>query len=109
MILDKEESLIEGIKNKNSIIYKDSDVSIKIIIDDSVRLIRENNEFKMEMLFDKNKQTTCKYLLKEYNKCLDLLLETKMINYDDNHIDILYRIIDSSDDYINFKLEFEEI
>ena len=99
----------EGIKNKNNIIYKDNNVSVKIIFSDIIKIIRENSEYKIELNFNKNKKTKINYLLKEYNKSLELNLVTKNININNNYIEILYEIIDNNEGNINFKLEFEEI
>lgn len=99
----------EGIKNKNNIIYKDNNVSVKIIFSDIIKIIRENSEYKIELNFNKNEKTKINYLLKEYNKSLELNLVTKNININNNYIEILYEIIDSDEGNINFKLEFEEI
>lgn len=99
----------EGIKNKNNIIYKDNNVSVKIIFSDIIKIIRENSEYKIELNFNKNEKTKVNYLLKEYNKSLELNLVTKNININNNYIEILYEIVDNNEGNINFKLEFEEI
>lgn len=99
----------EGIKNKNNIIYKDNNVSVKIIFSDIIKIIRENSEYKIELNFNKNEKTKVNYLLQEYNKSLELNLVTKNININNNYIEILYEIVDNNEGNINFKLEFEEI
>lgn len=104
--LNNSKFIFNGIKTQNSIIYKDNDTNVKIIIDNNINLIRENKDFKIELLFQKNKKTNCKCFLKNYNKYLNLLIETKILEYDEKSLHILYKI---NDDNINFKLEFEEI
>lgn len=107
--INEEYFYCEGIKNKNNIIYKDNIVSVKIIFSDIIKIIRENSEYKIELNFNKNEKTKVNYLLKEYNKSLELNLVTKNININNNYIEILYEIVDNNEGNINFKLEFEEI
>lgn len=107
--INDENFYCEGIKTKNNIIYKDNNVSVKIIFSDIIKIIRENNEYRIELNFNKNEKTRVNYLLKEYNKSLELNLVTKNININNNYIEILYEIIDNNEGNINFKLEFEEI
>ncbi len=99
----------KGIKKQNSIIYKDSDILVSIIIDNILKIKRENDEFKLELNFIKNKQTKVYYVLKKYNQNLEFLLETKKLDIGKNYIEVLYHIVDSNDDDISFMLEFEEI
>lgn len=106
--LNTEEKVFEGIKSKNSLIYKDSDILVKIKFSNNVILIRENSNFKIDLVFDKNKITTSKYYLKDYRKFIDLKVQTQNLEYDDNYLHIVYKIIDTNEN-IDFKLEFEEI
>lgn len=106
--LNTEEKVFEGIKSKNSLIYKDSDILVKIKFFDNVILTRENSNFKIDLVFDKNKITTSKYYLKDYRKFIDLKVQTQNLEYDDNYLHIVYKIIDTNEN-IDFKLEFEEI
>lgn len=106
--IDEENFCFEGIKNKNSIIYKDSDVAVKIMITDIIRLTRENNDFKIELIFNEKEETKINYLLKQYNQTMELKLKTEKLNIDNNYIEILYDIVDTGDKK-SFKLEFEEI
>lgn len=107
--INDEHFYCEGIKNQNNIIYKDNNVLVKIIFSDIIKIIRENSEYKIELNFNKNEKTKINYLLKEYNKSLELNLVTKNININNNYIEILYEVIDNNEGNINFKLEFEEI
>lgn len=106
--INEKESLFKGIKKQNCLIYKDNDILVTINIDKIVILQRENSQFKLELTFDKNKKTKVIYLLKAYNKYLELQVETKELIIGLNNIDIIYHIVDSEED-VNFKLEFEEI
>lgn len=97
----------EGIKNKNNIIYKDESATVKINISEVIKISRENDELKLDLILDKNNITKSLYLLKQYNKTIELIIKTKKIELSEKNLKINYEIIDSDD--INFSIEFEEI
>ena len=101
--LNEQESIIEGIKNKDSIIYKENDILVKIKYNNNLYITRENDEYKLELNFENNE---CLYLLKKYNKNMNLEIKTKRINIDNNKIEIEYSIYEEN---IKFEIEFEEI
>jgi len=94
-ILEKQNSILKnkyrGIKNDNIITYEESTCSVKIIIDTNIKMIRENNEFKLELTFFKEK-TLNPYLLKETNHILYIEIETKKIKIEKNILYIEYLI-----------------
>ena len=108
MLLNDDIFIYEGIKSKNSIIFKEKDILVKINILDEIQLIRENDEYKLELFFSKNSRTKGKYFLKKYNKYIDLFIDTKKILITDNSLEIIYNISDNSEQ-VYFKIEFEEI
>ncbi len=108
-IINEQKNFYNGIKNKNSIIYKENDILVHINYDDDISITRENKDYKITLNFNKNEKTKIKYTLKEYNKYLELELITKNIKVTNNSIDISYKIIDNNEQNINFRLEFEEI
>lgn len=106
--VNNEKFLFKGIKKQNKIIYKDDDISVTIDISNIIVLTRENLDFKLQLIFDQNKETTGTYLLKMNNNYLELQVKTKKLVIEPKFIEIIY-IINSSDEIKNFKLEFEEI
>ncbi len=106
--INEKKSIFIGIKKQNRIIYNDIDILVAIDIADIVTLRRENSEFKLNLIFDKNKNTKGIYLLKKSNKYLELQVKTEELIIESNNIKIIYHIVDGAET-IEFKLEFEEI
>ena len=78
--------------------------SDKIILDDKVTILRENNEFSHEMIFECNKKYSSEYYLKELKYSLEFTIKTLKLNIEKNKIDITYQIIESDNIY-NYVLE----
>ena len=106
--INDEKFLFKGIKKQNKIIYKDNDILVTIDITNIIILTRENFDFKLNLIFDKNKNTIGTYLLKTSNNYLELQIKTEKIVVEQNSIEIIYNI-NNNEESINFKLEFEEI
>ena len=91
---------IMGVLNKQNIHYILNDTDHKIIIDnDKVTLIRENKNFIHKFEFELNKQTKANYYIKEYNTDIDVLVITNKLNISEEKIEIIYKIIDSNEEY----------
>ena len=89
-----------GVLNKQNIHYRLNNTDHKIIINqDKVTLIRENENFVHKFEFESNKQTKANYYIKEYNTDIDILVMTNKLNISENKIEIIYKIIDSKEDY----------
>ena len=98
--LNEQESIIEGIKSKDTIIYKENDILVKIKYKNNIYITRENDEYKIELNFENNE---CLYLLKKYNKNMNLEIKTKKINIDNNKIEIEYSIYEENYKKVNGK------
>jgi len=94
-VLKKQDSILKnkykGTKKDNVITYEEPNCSVKIIIDTDIKMIRENEEFKLELNFLEEK-TLNPYLLKETNHILDIEIETKIIKLEKNSLYIEYLI-----------------
>lgn len=100
---------LEGTKENNKLEYKDDIFKNTIIIDDVITLIRESDEVKYVLEFNKYKQTESKYTLKEYNSTLNIIIVTNIIEITKNSLKIEY-IQNINDENNNFcyKLRWEE-
>ena len=97
-----------GIKNNNIISYIIDNTKYKLILEDSkITLLRENNEFSHGMIFEENKTHSSEYYLKESNYSLEFNIETTKLIYNENKIDITYKIIESENIY-NYVLEVSD-
>ena len=107
-ILEKQSSILKnnyiGTKTDNVITYNDSSCSVEIIIEEEVKMIRESFEFKLELTFSKEK-TLNPYLLKSTNHILDIEIETKVIEIEDNKLYIEYLI---NEDKCKFTLNWSD-
>lgn len=98
----------KGIKYKDKITYNFDNVKTTIKYkNDSIILIRENDEFLNTFIFNLSK-SNCNYLLKENGYDIDLNVQTTLLNKDDNNIFIKYIINDTMCDY-EYKIEMSEI
>ncbi len=96
-----------GIKTSNEIKYKENDVMVTIKINENqIEIQRRNNEYKLDLIFIENKETTCLYELNKYGT-IKLELFTKKIICD-NHISIEY-YINKQDELYKFDLYYEVI
>lgn len=97
-----------AILNKKNIHYILNNTDHKIIItDDKVFLIRENQEFVHKFVFELNKQNKASYYIKEYNTEFNFSIITSKLFVDKNKIEIIYKIIDSNEEY-KYLLEMSE-
>lgn len=108
LILNKDIFLFEGIKSRNLITYKDQDILVKFDVSDTIKMIRENDDYKLELIFINNCESIGSYFLKQYNKKMDITINTINLFIGDNYFEISYNIVES-DQAFNLKLEFEEI
>ena len=98
----KDESIkkeILGIKNDETIIFKDNDYTMHLqILDNQIILKRENNDALLEIsLGNINK---CEYYLKEYNQYLNL--DVELINLKINNLEVYlkYKLNDEIKEFI---------
>lgn len=90
----------------NTIKYNDNNIIVVVKYDNGrVVITRENDEYQLEMIFEKNKKINGNYLLKENNMNLKLEILTKELIINDNKIEITYIF---NDELRNYKLHIKE-
>ena len=78
--------------------YENDKLRSKINIDiKKKKLIKENIDYKIEMEFNKEKETECSIYLKKEDKLLKLRVITLDFSFKDNNLYINYNIIDSNE------------
>ena len=97
-----EEYFVKKIKEK--IIYYEKNCKTTIFLN-NFKIIRENDEYVIELNFIPNKITNGKYLLKKENSEILLEIMTDYLIIDDNLIILKYKVITTDQDVI-FKLEY---
>ena len=95
LISDEENLNIEtsGIKTKNKIVYKENNITVTILIfDNKIEMNRTCNEYKINLIFEKNKKTISKYNV--FGMPKEFLLETKTneLEITDNSIKLNYNL-----------------
>jgi len=78
--------------------YENDKLRSKINIDiKKKKLIKENIDYKIEMEFNKEKETECSIYIKKEDKLLKLRVITLEFSFKDNNLYINYNIIDSNE------------
>ena len=81
---------VNAIINDNKIVYKDKDVTNTVIIDDnSVDIIRKNDEYQLSMKFSKN-SSQCTYKLLKLDRILNMDIETINLDIKDCFSSLLF-------------------
>jgi hypothetical protein len=78
LISDEENLSIEttGIKTDNKIVYKENNITVTLLIfNNKIEMSRTCNEYKINLIFEKNKKTISKYNV--FGMPKEFLLETK--------------------------------
>lgn len=103
--LNNKEKVVKGIKNNNVLNFQDKDYKFYIkISNNEIFLSRENAEVLVEMKF--NTKSSCKYFLKQYNKCVTFDIELIKMNINDSDIELIYKI---EEEKFEFKVHYEVI
>lgn len=109
-LISEEENLnikISGIKTKNKIIYKENNITVTILIfNNKIEMNRTCNEYKINLIFEKNKKTISTYQVFGVSKVFDLETNTNKLIIKDNSIELNYELEGNKFSYI---LEMEEL
>ena len=110
LISDEENLNIEvsGIKsNNNKIIYKENNITVTILIlNNRIEMNRTCNEYKINLVFEKNKTTISNYQVFGMPKTFDLETKTKKLIIKDKVIEIDYELEGNKFSYV---LEMEAL
>lgn len=93
-----KEHTFQAIRQKNKILYHDNLCQVTIDLDKK-QMIRENEEFRLEMNFIEGETSKNPYLLKQGNGHLLLDIYTYHFQYDKNKLSIDYQVIGSERTY----------
>lgn len=109
-LISDEENLnigVFGIKNNNKIIYKENDITVTILIfNNRIEMNRTCNEYKINLVFEKDKKTISTYQVFGMPKTFDLETKTKKYKLEDNKINIDYELEGNKFKYL---LEWEDL
>ena len=88
----KEEYETMAILHENILKYREKDGTTVLWDYEANKLIRENNIFRMEYIFDKIKQTTGVFEIKELNQKIELLVQTNQLERKKNDIKVTFKV-----------------
>lgn len=107
----EEENLdfsVLGIREKNKITYKENNIMVTLLIEESkITMKRVNPEYKLELIFNKNLSCSIsKYYFIGGSKFFELHTKTKKCKIDEKCIKIDYNLEGNNFSYV---LEMEEL
>ena len=96
-----------GIKTNNKIIYKENNITVTILIfNNKIEMNRTCDEYKINLVFEKDKKTISNYQVFSLSKILDLETKTKKLIISDNLIELDYELEGNNFSYV---LEMEDL
>ena len=102
----------KGLKKDNEISYYDDDVYVVVkVLKNKILLTRENNEVKINLEFEKNKNLVTQYVIKDMGLKVKLETKTRKIIIKDKNIYVSYDLFmnDSFSDSFTYKLEWRDL
>lgn len=109
-LISEEENLnieVSGIKTNNKIIYKENNITVTILIlNNRIEMNRTCNEYKINLIFEKDKKTISTYQVFGMPKIFDLETNTKKLDISDNKIQLDYELERNKFSYV---LEMEDL
>ena len=109
LISDEENLNIEvsGIKTNNKIVYKENNITVTILIfNNKIEMNRTCNEYKINLIFEKDKKTISSYQVFGMPKTFDLETNTKKLVISDKKIELDYELEGNKFSYL---LEMEDL
>ncbi len=110
---DEKERLtnIKAILKDGKINYKKDNVTVSItILNGKIILLRENDDMKLSLEFEKNKTLTTKYVIKDLGLEMKVDVKTKKLLINNNSFEIEYELFinDEFSDTFNYSVEWSE-
>lgn len=95
LISDDENLNIEttGIKTKQKLVYKENNITVTILIlNNKIEMNRTCNEYKINLIFEKDKKTISTYNVFGAPKVFELETFTRVLEIKENEIKIKYEL-----------------
>ena len=109
LISDEENLSIKttGIKTDNKIVYKENNITVTILIfNNKIEMNRTCNEYKINLMFEKNKKTISNYQVFGMPKTFDLETKTKKLIIEENLIELEYELEGNN---FKYSIEWEDL
>ena len=101
---------IEYTKKDNKLLFNTKDDSYEFIIDKTIKMIKDNKDSKISLLFDKDKKTSGLYEIKDINTSFNLNIVTNNLEINEKLviIDYVLYIEDEKTGNFNIKITIKE-
>ena len=101
---------IEYTKKDNKLLFNTKDDSYQFIIDKTIKMIKDNKDSKISLLFDKDKKTSGLYEIKDINTSFNLNIVTNSLEINEKLviIDYVLYIEDEKTGNFNIKINIKE-
>ena len=101
---------IEYTKKDNKLLFNTKDDSYEFIIDKTIKMIKDNKDSKISILFDKDKKTRGLYEIKDINTSFNLNIVTNNLEINEKLviIDYVLYIEDEKTGNFNIKINIKE-
>ncbi len=101
---------IEYTKKGNKLLFNTKDDSYEFIIDKTIKMIKDNKDSKISILFDKDKKTSGLYKIKDINSSFNLNIVTNNLEINEKLviIDYVLYIEDEKTGNFNIKITIKE-
>ena len=103
---------IKALKKDDEITYFDNDVKVSLkVLNNRILLTRENDEFKINLEFEENKNLVTDYVIKDLGLKVKLETKTKKVVIKDESIYVSYDLFmnGSFSDSFTYKLEWRDL
>ncbi len=103
---------IKALKKDDEITYFDNDVKVSLkVLNNRILLTRENDEFKINLEFEENKNLVTDYVIKDMGLKVKLETKTKKVVIKDESIYVSYDLFMNGlfSDSFTYKLEWRDL
>ncbi len=104
LYLEKES--LNYVRNDNKYEFTLEDVLNTITInDESLILVRDNKESQLELTINKDGKHNCKYLLKELDAYVDIIVDSAEFSIQNDKLELYYQL-ESDDQFTKLEISF---
>ena len=98
---------VNAIRLDNKIIYKENDIQVTLLINNNkIEMMRLALDYQINLIFEKNKNTTSTYKFIGGDKFFKLNTKTEKLKISDNKVEIKYELEDNK---FSYTVEMEDL
>lgn len=89
----------------NKLLFETEDDNYEFVIDNTVKMIKDNEDSKIEVLFDNNKKASGLYNIKDIDTTFNLNIITNTLEINEKSVIIEYELYIEDEKTGNFRIE----